>query len=238
MLVLFDIESIRGRVEALQAELPTGVTLVVATKYLPAEALPTIYDAGVRHFGESHVQEVILKQALLLEVLGQEKLAEIQWHFIGSLQKNKVNKTVGRFALIHSVDSLELAEKLSEANLKAARVQPILLQVNLTREAQKHGFLEEDMPNIVTQVLDLKGIQLKGLMCFGVTPNTNKTADWESKNKTVFSRLQALGTALEQYLGQAPLELSMGMSQDYGHALEFGATIIRIGRHLLGDPIL
>ena len=167
-----------------------------------------------------------------------EKTAQIQWHLIGHLQKNKVSKTVGRFALIHSVDSLGLAEQLSQVNLNAGLSQNILLQVNLTGEAQKHGFDVDTLHTAFASILGLKGVQLKGLMCFGVSGENLSESDFAKQNKEIFSRLQAMAKDLQKIYGLPPLELSMGMSQDYGHALEFGATIIRIGRHLLGEPIL
>jgi PLP dependent protein len=231
-----DIAGIQHRLETLWAELPDNVTLVVATKYLPAEALPALYELGIRHFGESRVQDALLKQAWL----GPEKAAAITWHMIGHLQQNKVNKTLGTpetgpvFDLIHSVDSLALAEKLSLAHAKQGWVQPILLQVNVTQEPQKYGLGIDEVSRVYETCLALPGIAVRGLMCFGHSLEGSEGKD-PAACEAVFSCLQALGTQLEETFGGSALELSMGMSFDYGHALKNGATIIRIGRMLLGE---
>jgi pyridoxal phosphate enzyme (YggS family) len=213
--------------QQLKASLPSGVKLVIASKYANTEQLLALIEAGHMVFGENRMQQFEEQRtALLTAGLDHALIQKLEWHFIGHLQKNKINKTLGQFQLIHSVDSFELAEKLSQANHEKNLNQNVLLQLNLTQEPQKSGFLLDDYHQQLPLLQQLPGITLKGLMCFG--PNAASIHDIE----TVFSMAQRELDMMKLQLNVPDLELSMGMSQDYVHALKFNATIIRVGRLL------
>lgn len=196
------------------------VTLVAVSKYASLAQMQEAYHAGIRHFGENKIQDALKK----IEVWPQDQ--PVQWHFIGHLQSNKVKKTVGHFTLIHSVDSVRLAEKLSEENQAAGRVQDILLQINLSQDPSRFGFSPDETAKALNIIQLLPGVQVKGLMT--MAPFT----DDESLIKTVFCKLRDMKKELESTCSTPLPEISMGMSHDYVHALECGATIIRIGSFL------
>jgi PLP dependent protein len=200
------------------------VTLVAVTKYATLVQMEQAYHAGLRHFGENKVQDALHKQANLPPAIA----TGVTWHLIGHLQRNKVAKTVGKFALIHSVDSLALAYKIAEANTTVSKVQAILLQVNVANEATKEGFSIEALHQALPMLAMLPGLSLKGLMT--IAP---QGASPEQLNALFGSLAHLLKTCNTQY-GLSMSDLSMGMSQDYTHALINGATIIRIGSQLFG----
>lgn len=180
-----------------------NIEIVCVTKLHPWKACEFLYNEGARNFGENKVQEALPKM--------EEAPQDIKWHFIGTLQKNKVNKVVNRFTLIHSVDSFELAQKISEL---AKKPQPILIQVNI---AHKHGFKPDELKRQFADLKSLKGVDIQGLMT--MAPDT----DDESLIRKVFAETRQL----KEELGLK--ELSMGMSHDYTIAIEEGATMIRVG---------
>lgn len=186
------------------------ITLVAVSKGNADAAIRTVYDAGCRDFGENRIQEVLPKI--------QSSPQDIRWHFIGSLQANKVRKAINTFFLIHSVDSLGLAQKISDCSPKP---QPILLQVNTSGEQTKHGLDEAAWFAVFEQLLQLPGIEIKGLMTMAPFQTDEKQV------RRCFSSLRIFKEKLSQFL---PLpHLSMGMSQDYHLAIQEGATILRIG---------
>jgi len=197
------------RYKEILQKIPGHVRLVVVAKNRSWEEAQPVYDAGCRDFGENRVQEALGKM--------KEAPPDVRWHLIGTLQKNKVAKAVGRFFLIHSVDTPELAEKISACAERQGSVQPILLQVNTSDEESKQGLSAEAWERAFPSLLNLPGIALRGLMT--MAPLT----DDEALIRGCFSRLRQL----RDKLGLS--ELSMGMSQDYAIALEEGATLLRIG---------
>lgn len=202
------------------------VTIVAATKYADTGQMREAYAAGIRHFGENRVQDALAK----MEAFPKDGYPDLHWHFIGRLQTNKVNKTLDasgcKFALIHSVDSLRLARKLSDVNAKAGFVQPVLLQVNVSGEESKAGFTPEAARESLEAMTTLPGIAIRGLMT--MAPDTREAAAVRS----VFKDLKRLREELAGDTGIDLPELSMGMSGDFAHALEYGATMIRIGNRL------
>lgn len=213
------------KAKALRALVPEYVTIVAATKYAHhPDELDALIKAGITDFGENKIQTFIEHQAWLT----QAQTEKVNWHFIGHLQKNKINKTLGQFSLIHSVDSFELAQVLAKANFEKGLNQNILLQVNLTQEEQKHGWQKHDLIKAFPSLLALKGMTIQGLMCFG---HPSGHADM---CLGVFEALEALSGELKAMFGLPDLKLSMGMSHDYAHALKFNATIIRIGQAVFG----
>lgn len=186
--------------------------LIVASKYFSPDQILKLYDEGQRDFGENRVQDALEK----IEKLPKD----IHWHFIGHLQKNKVNKILGKFDLIHSVDSLELAEKISQATKNPQR---ILLQVNTSLEKSKEGMTKKECLEKISQIENLKNIVVEGLMT--MAPFTD---DKELVHKTFKALFE-----IKNQLKKEHWKLSMGMSQDFQIALQEGANYVRIGRRLL-----
>jgi pyridoxal phosphate enzyme (YggS family) len=187
---------------------PRGVRLVAVTKEHSVEEIrEQVLRFGRFPLGESRIQEALPKMQEL----------EAEWHFIGPLQRNKAKFAV-RFDLIHSIDSVRLAEAVARKALESGKVQRVLLELNLGREPQKHGFLEEELPEALARIQTLEGLWVEGLMT--VAPYTE---DPEAV-RPLFARLSRLA---DQY--QLP-ERSMGMSGDFEVAVEEGATLVRVGR--------
>ena len=196
------------------------VTIVAVTKTHPVEAVQEAVAAGLTAVGENRVQEALAKQ-------GAVPGLAVQWHLIGSLQKNKARQAVNRFALIQSVDRLDLAVELDRRATAGTR-QPILLQVNCSAEPQKGGMEPADLPALVDAVLQLERIELRGLMTMAAY------TDDERRQRASFHQLRGLREA-EQRRGVMLPELSMGMSGDYLVAVEEGATMVRLGTLLFGE---
>lgn len=200
---------------------PSGVTLVAVSKLQPAGAVSAMYACGQRLFGENYVQEALAKMEALAE-------PDIRWHFIGRLQKNKAKFVVGRFALVHTVDSLDLAQTLQKRALAAGVVQPVLIQVNLDDEPQKAGVASADAPALAEAVAGMDHLALEGLM---VLP---RALDDPEASRPAFAGLRALRDSLAIRLGRPLPVLSMGMSGDLEAAVEEGATHVRVGTDLFG----
>ena len=200
---------------------PSDVTLVAATKTAgPAEVAQAVA-AGMHDFGENRSQEFIAKQALF---------PNEHWHFIGSLQTNKVKQIVGRAVLIHSVDSLHLLRVIDRRAQEAAVVQPVLLEVNVSSEATKHGMSFEAAEEAVGAARDLPGVCVRGLMTMAPLAARPESVRWVFRECAQWlGRLQAL-----HYDGVELSELSMGMTNDFAVAVEEGATIVRVGRAIFG----
>lgn len=213
-----DLESIK------QSCAPAQVLAV--SKLQPVEKIKALYDQGQRSFGENYVQEALEK----IETL--KDLSDIQWHLIGSLQKNKAKYVVGKFALIHSVDSLELAQVLSRQCVNKQVQQNILIQVNLAEEESKGGFDRETLLAQWSNLTQLPHIQIQGLMTMPPLTETGVEV------RPYFRGLRELRDDLKKQtdLSIHPLkELSMGTSHDYAVAIEEGATIVRLGTILFGE---
>lgn len=202
--VLKRIEKACGRV----GRDPKGVRLVAVTKeHSVAEIQEQVLRYGHFPLGESRIQEALPKMEAL----------EAEWHFIGPLQRNKAKFAV-RFELIHSIDSLRLAEAVARKALEQGKVQRVLLELNLGREPQKHGFLEEELPQAIAQIQALEGLRVEGLMTVAPYTDTPETV------RPIFAQLSRLA---DRY---GLPERSMGMSGDLEVAVEEGATLVRVGR--------
>jgi len=198
---------------------PESVQLVAVTKTVGPERIRQAAACGLRVFGENRVQEA---RAKVSEVQG------VSWHLIGSLQRNKVKEALRLFEVIHSVDSVGLAEELSRRSMeRGTRRAEVLLQVNISQEPQKHGVAPEEAERVVGAVLDLQGLRLRGLMGMAPLVETPEAA------RPSFRRLRELRDRLEEAFPEAGVyELSMGMTDDFEVAIEEGATIVRVGRAL------
>ena len=227
------------RIARIRQTLPEGVTLVCVSKYYPIEAIQAAYDAGERDFGESRVQDLLVKYEALPK--------DIRWHFIGHLQTNKVKQIVPFIHLIHSVDSVRLLETINKEAARIGRIVPVLLEVHTATETTKSGFSVDEIRTLLSanngltaqwsnSISNQTSIAIRGLM----TMATN--TDDEQEIRRCFRTLKSLSTQspfCEASLQQSDLAakrpcrawpyLSMGMSDDYLIAIEEGATIVRIG---------
>ena len=222
--------SIVKNLELVRSTLPTGVGLVCVSKFHPAAMIREAYVAGERMFGESRVQELCAKYEAL------QDLSDLQWHFIGHLQTNKVKYIVPFVHLIHGVDSPRLLHEINKEAVKAGREVNCLLQVHVAREETKFGFSPEELMEYMSEGVwrDYSGVRICGVM--GMATNT----DDEVQIKSDFAALRDVFTRLkEDYFPQDSsfCELSMGMSGDYPYALEYGATLVRIGSAIFGHRI-
>ncbi|MBS4760419.1 MAG: YggS family pyridoxal phosphate-dependent enzyme [Clostridium sp.] len=200
---------------------PYKPIIIAVTKYFGADKLIEAYNDGLRDFGENRVQDALLK----FESLPDEIKRNSRFHLIGHLQKNKVKKAVGAFDLIQSVDSLKLAQAISQEALNKNIVQKVLLQVNNANEEAKSGFSVGDINRDFKDIISLRGIKVEGLM--NIAPITG-----EEELKRLFKGMYDLKVQLEKEYAYNLKELSMGMSNDYKIALSEGSTMIRIGRKL------
>lgn len=193
------------------------ITLVAVSKNNPPERIMEAYGEGCRHFGENRVQELMGKMDCLP--------ADIKWHLIGHLQRNKVRYIVDRVYLIHSVDSLRLAEEISKEAGKRGIVVNILIEVNVSGESSKYGTTADEAVRLVTQAAALPGILIKGLMT--IAPLTDSAED----NRRHFTKLKQLSVDITgKNIDNTNMDiLSMGMTGDYQVAIEEGTDMIRIG---------
>jgi PLP dependent protein len=216
----------RVRARIAEAALRSGrpaesVQLVAVTKTVGLERIREAVTCGLCVFGENRVQEA---RAKVPEVPG------VSWHLIGSLQRNKVKEALRLFDLIHSVDSLGLAEEISRRSReRGTRPAEVLLQVNISEEPQKHGVDPEEVERLVSAVLQLPGVRLRGLMGMAPLVQAPEAA------RPCFRRLRELRDRVRQAFPAAGLcELSMGMTDDFEVGIEEGATMVRVGRALFG----
>lgn len=202
---------------------PASITLVCVSKFQPIEKIMVAYQSGQKDFGENRVQEFLDKYKQLPE--------DIRWHFIGTLQKNKVRKVVGKCYLIQSVDNLELAKKISQVSEELKLKTNILIQVNVSQENSKHGLSIDSWKDCWKELLDLEGICIKGLMTIAAHVENKAIIEQNFQDLAVF--LQELNS---KYYQNDPLDyLSMGMSSDYEQAICAGASCIRVGSSIFGS---
>lgn len=195
------------------------VTIVAVTKTFGVEAVLAAVREGNPVVGENRVQEALRKQ-------DEAGPVPAEWHLIGSLQRNKVRQVIGRFALVHSVDRLELAEEIQRRS--AGGSQQVLLQVNCSGEPQKGGVEPAGLPSLLEAIESLPAVDVRGLMTMAALD-----AD-EGAQRRTFARLRELRDRMRTASRPLP-ELSMGMSGDYRTAVEEGATMVRLGTILFGD---
>jgi pyridoxal phosphate enzyme (YggS family) len=197
-----------------------GVRIVAVTKTHGPEAVRAAFAAGLRDIGENRVQEALPKQDALRDV-------SVEWHLVGTLQRNKAKYAAGRFVLIHSVDRADLAAELDRRAVPGTR-QPIVVQVNCSAEPQKGGVAPASLPVLLDQLRTLERIEVRGLMTMSAL-----TED-RAEQRRAFRLLRELRDTSERSGHRLP-ELSMGMSGDYPIAVEEGATMIRLGTILFGE---
>jgi hypothetical protein len=225
MSIQTNLEEIRARMAAACARAgrnPASVRLVAVSKTKPAALIEQAAAAGQTLFGENYVQEFVAKT--------EQVAAPVTWHFIGSLQSNKVKYLRGKVALIHSVDRLSLAKEIDRQWRKLDRPVDILLQLNLGQEASKSGTEEQALELLVRQVADLPFVRIRGLMALPpYLPDPEQV-------RPFFRRLAQLARDIDRLAiaGVEMKELSMGMSNDFEVAIEEGATLVRVGSAIFG----
>ena len=196
------------------------VTIVAVAKTVgPAEVRSAIA-AGITDFGENRVQEFVAKRGLF---------PQARWHFIGTLQSNKAQHVVGHAALIHSVDSVGLLERIDRLAGAKGVVQPVLLQVNVAHEASKHGIDRMEAEELLAASLEMQSVRVKGLMTIAPFQRAESVRWVFRDTRALFESLAAM-----RFNGVELTELSMGMTNDFEVAVEEGATIVRIGRAIFG----
>ena len=226
-MVKENLTEIRARIK--DACLKSGrstedVRLIAVSKTKPAEMIREAFEAGQTEFGENKVQEMCAKEEQLRDL-------PITWHLIGHLQKNKVRKAVSVAAMIHSVDTVELAEEIQKEALRINKVQDILLEVNVAAEESKFGFRPEEVAGAAKAISQLPNVRLCGLMT--VAPYTENPAE----NSVYFAELRKLAVDIQsENKDNIPVCcLSMGMSNDFEYAIAEGATMVRVGSLIFGE---
>lgn len=204
-------QQIEQRLQALGRD-KDAVKIVAVSKTKPLEMIDRLHEDGFSCFGENYVQEAIEKV---------KARPHYEWHYIGAIQTNKLKDVVGNFKLIHSVDRLSVLEKISKIAEQKNLIQEVLLQVNFSKEESKSGFLEEDLKKKFAQIINIKGVKVKGLMVFPPPDDLAKSREDFRKGRELLKNLNLS-------------ELSMGTSHDYEVAIEEGATLVRLGTVLFG----
>lgn len=202
---------------------PDDVTLIAVSKTKPIPLLKEAYDCGCRDFGENKVQEILDKYDSLPK--------DIRWHMIGHLQRNKVKYIIDKVFLIHSVDSLRLAEEISKEAIKKDVIAHILIEVNIALEDTKFGTTKDSAIALIKSISTLPAIKVEGLMC--IAPYTENSEE----NREYFTNLRQLYVdIMNKNIDNISMNvLSMGMTGDYEVALEEGATYIRVGTGIFGE---
>ena len=221
------LEGILARIESVTLRCgrrPEDVRLVAVAKTKPADLVRQAIVAGAQIIGENYVQEAREKFETLIDL-------PVQWHFIGHLQTNKAKYAVRMFDLIHTVDSFKLALELDRQAYKAAKIQNILVQVNISGETTKSGVSDEETIALLKQIGALKNLRVRGLMTMP------PFFDAPEKARPYFAQLRTLSQRIgQQHLTNIVMEeLSMGMTGDFEVAIEEGATLVRIGTAIFGD---
>lgn len=216
---------VRANIERVLSEIPAGVRLVAVSKFHPVEKLMVAYEAGQRRFGESRVQELLVKEP--------QMPADVEWHFIGHLQTNKVKQLVGKASLIESIDSERLLDMVDQESRKAGVTTRVLMQVHVAREETKFGFWPEELLDYfrARKFENLTNTHICGVM--GMASNT----DNEQRVSEDFAAIaKVYGDILELCPDLRGFDtLSMGMSGDWPLAVEHGSNMVRIGTAIFGE---
>ncbi|MDZ8257372.1 YggS family pyridoxal phosphate-dependent enzyme [Nostoc sp. ChiQUE01b] len=217
--------SISERIVTIRSSLPTSVKLIAVSKQVSAQAIRSAYNAGIRDFGESRIQEATSKQAEL------QDLPDITWHFIGHLQSNKAKKAIEHFPWIHSVDNLKLAQRLDQLAQQLGVSPQVCLQVKILPDPNKSGWSVPELLADLPTLNQYKSLQIQGLMTIPPSGlNDSEILNVFNLNRKLAKEIQ------EQNWSQIKMQhLSMGMSGDYELAVQAGATMVRLGTILFGD---
>lgn len=227
---------IKETIHRLNRELPATVKLVAVSKFHPFEAIEEAYQAGQRIFAESRPQELLSKVRRLDEIRAErgepDYMSDIEWHFIGHLQTNKLKMVLPYVAVVQSIDSLRLLEAINTWGEANSKVIDVLLEPHVTSEQTKQGFDPDELMKVLSAAGEYGYIRFRGIM--GMATFT----DDEAVVRSDFSRIKTLyDKVIEVYpeLTQDFTELSIGMSDDYPIAVEYGSTMVRIGSMIFGE---
>ena len=228
------LTEIRGRIASAAQSAgrdPSSVRLVAVSKTFPIESVAEAFAAGQRDFGENRVQEALQKIELALQKVERSADQSIRWHLLGHLQTNKARKAAPAFAMIQSVDSVELIHKLDQAAVDTHHAPELLIQVDLAGEATKYGAPPAEMPRLFEAAAACRAARVVGLMTLPPAPDTpEESRRWFRQLRELRDAWQASGVPVAMLR-----ELSMGMSGDYEVAIEEGATIVRVGTAIFGS---
>ena len=215
-----------SNIASLRRRLPDGVALVAVSKFHPAEAIAEAYAGGQRVFGESRAQELSVKASQLPD--------DIEWHFIGHLQTNKVRTVVEHAAVIQSIDSLRLLRAVDAEARKAGRTVDVLLQVHVAAEETKFGFTPQELQEVAAEAAAMTGARVTGVM--GMASNTDDTARIAADFRAIRACFDSL--AAGAFAGRESFRtVSMGMSHDWPIAVECGSNMVRIGSDIFGERV-
>jgi len=225
VMIKENLQSVETRIQAAcerAGRKREEVTLLSVSKTKPVELLQEAYDCGIREFGENKVQEICDKMPKLPP--------DIKWHMIGHLQRNKVRAVIDKACMIHSVDSLRLAEKISYEATEAGIIMPVLLEINIAKEETKFGFTDDEAENVLRDISRMPNLRIDGLMTSA--PFVTNPED----NRVYFKAMKDLCMDLKaKNIYNSPMSvLSMGMTGDFEVAIEEGSTIVRIGTAIFG----
>lgn len=227
--IVQNLAAVRARIAAAASRArrsPDDVCLVAVSKTQPLAAIEAAYAAGQRDFGENRVEELWPK----VKAAAERGLHEIRWHLIGTIQSRKTGQAVGPFVLVHSIDRIKIAQRLSRDALAAGQVMPVLLEVNVSGEASKHGFTPESLLAEAGMLAAYAGIEVQGLMTMAPLEAEPEAA------RPVFGGLRRLRDVLAAaYPALGWQHLSMGMTNDFEVAVEEGATLVRVGSAIFGQ---
>ena len=214
---------VSDNLKALCEKLPSGVKLVAVSKFHPVSRLMEAYDAGQRRFGENRPQELAQKVP--------QMPSDVEWHFIGHLQTNKLKLVLPYVSLVQSVDSFHLLEAIDKWGRDNDKIVDILLELHLGAEETKQGFSEEDIESVISSEIEKSNVRIRGLM--GMATNTEDEGVIEAD----FARIEALFKRIRAdhpELAETFTELSIGMSGDWPIAVRHGATMVRVGTDIFG----
>jgi len=215
--------TISAHIEEIKKELPPSTRLVAVSKFKPAEDIMEAYNSGLREFGENRPQEMQIK--------AQTLPSDIKWHFIGHLQTNKVKMIIDKACLIHSIDSVKLAQEIDRQASLRSITKDCLLQIHIAMEETKQGFTSAEIRESIDLLKSLKNIRICGVM--GMASYVSETGQIRKELATLKSEFDFLK---ENFFSDSECfkEISMGMSGDYRIAIEEGSTIVRIGTGIFG----
>lgn len=225
-MIAENLKTVRTKIETsckVSGRSPKDVTLIAVSKTKPVEMLKEAYEQGCRHFGENKVQELVEKYDAMPK--------DIKWHMIGHLQRNKVKYIVDKVYMIHSVDSLKLAEEISKEALKKNVTVSVLIEVNVAGEETKFGVSPSGAEELIREIAVLPGVSVKGLMT--IAPYVDNPED----NRQYFVALKQLSVDISRKnIDNVTMNvLSMGMTGDYAVAVEEGASFVRVGTGIFGE---
>lgn len=223
MSIKENIERVLERIEKAKerAGRKDHVYLLGATKGVLPEKISQAYKAGLKLFGENRVQEAIPKIEKLKDL-------NIEWHFIGHLQKNKAKDAVEYFSLIQSVDSIGLAKRLQQIAQIEEKIIPVLIEINIGNEITKFGFKIEELPQAIDEIQKMENLKLKGVMAIPpYSPDPEKVRPYFREMYKIYEKLSSIFSSIEY--------LSIGMSEDFEVAIEEGSNMVRIGRAIFGE---